>query len=86
MLETWGEDANYLVNWSMPSQIGNDSFTRWMARLMRLAASPNDFVRQSDTIFNLDAGDAPERVSMRTMLDRSGDRGQGNPWGFGVWS
>ena len=60
VLATWGEDASYLVGWSTPSQVGNEPFTRWMARLMRFAASPNDFVRQLDSIFNLDAGDAPE--------------------------
>ncbi len=68
ILETWGEDASYLVSWSTPSQVGNESFTRWMARLMRFAASPNDFVRQLDSIFNFDAGDAPERVTTRTQV------------------
>ena len=68
ILETWGEDASYLVGWSTPSQVGNESFTRWMARLMRFAASPNDFVRQLDSIFNYDAGDAPERVTTRTQV------------------
>lgn len=68
ILKTWGEDASYLVSWSTPSQVGNESFTRWMARLMRFAASPNDFVRQLDSIFNFDAGDAPERVTARTQV------------------
>ena len=68
ILETWGEDASYLVSWATPSQVGNESFTRWMARLMRFAASPNDFVRQLDSIFNLDAGDAPERLTTRTQV------------------
>ena len=68
VLATWGEDASELVDWAMPSQVGNESFTRWMARLMRFAASPNDFVRQLDSVFNLDAGDAPERVAVRTLV------------------
>jgi class 3 adenylate cyclase len=68
ILETWGEDASPLVEWAMPSQIGNESFTRWMARLQRYAASPRDFKRQLDSIFALDAGDAPERISARTMV------------------
>ena len=34
---------------------------------MRFAASPNDFVRQLGSIFNLDTGDAPERMTARTM-------------------
>src|SRR5207244_7654178 len=60
ILETWGEDAREMVAWEMPSQTGNESFTRWIARLQRLAASPKDFLRQLDSIFALDAGDAPE--------------------------
>lgn len=68
ILETWGEDATHLVEWAMPSQIGNESFTRWMARLQRLAASPKDFKRQLDSIYTLDAGDAPERITCRTMV------------------
>ena len=75
ILATWGEDASYLVGWSTPSQVGNEPFTRWMARLMRFAASPNDFVRQLDSIFNFDAGDAPERLTMRTqVLHVAGDQ------------
>jgi class 3 adenylate cyclase len=68
ILSTWGEDASYLVELAMPSQVGNESFTRWVARLTRFAASPRDFVRQLDSIFNLDAGDAPERLTTPTMV------------------
>ena len=68
ILETWGEDARALVEWEIPSQAGNESFTRWMARLQRYAASPRDFKRQLDSIFVLDAGDAPERITARTMV------------------
>jgi class 3 adenylate cyclase len=68
ILETWGEDAHSLVEWEIPSQAGNESFTRWMARLQRHAASPRDFKRQLDSIFVLDAGDAPERIAARTLV------------------
>lgn len=68
ILATWGEDARPFVSWATPSQIGNEPFTRWVARLMRFAASPNDFVRQLDSIFNYDAGDSPERLTVRTQV------------------
>ena len=68
IIETWGEDASALVEWSTPSQVGNESFTRWMARLQRYAASPRDFKRQLDSIMDLDIGDAPERIKARTMV------------------
>jgi class 3 adenylate cyclase len=75
VLETWGEDATFQVAWELPSQAGNVSFERWMARLMRLAASPKDFKRQLDSVFALDAGDAPERISAPTMVMHvQGDR------------
>jgi pimeloyl-ACP methyl ester carboxylesterase len=66
--ETWGEDATEMVAWEIPSQVGNESFTRWMGRLMRLAASPRDFIRQLQSIMTLDAGDAPERIKARTLI------------------
>ena len=68
VMETWGQDATYLIDWAMPSQIGNQSFERWMTRLCRMAASPKDFKRQLDSIFDLDAGDAPERITVPTMV------------------
>ena len=68
VLETWGEDASFMVGWELPSQAGNESFERWIARLMRFAASPKDFKRQLDSVFALDAGDAPERISAPTMV------------------
>ena len=77
VLETWGVDASYLVGWGMPSQTENTSFIRWMARLLRFAASPKDFKRQFDSIYGLDAGDAPERISCRTLVMHShGDQGK----------
>jgi hypothetical protein len=68
IVETWGEDATEMVAWEIPSQAGNESFTRWMARLMRLAASPRDFMKQLQSIMALDAGDAPERIKARTLV------------------
>jgi len=68
IVETWGEDASDMVAWEIPSQAGNESYTRWMARLMRLAASPRDFIRQLQSVMALDAGDAPERIKARTLV------------------
>jgi class 3 adenylate cyclase len=68
MADTWAEDPGYMVEWMMPSQIGNESFTRWIGRLQRLSASPRDFRRQYASVVTLDAADAPERISARTMV------------------
>lgn len=68
IVETWGEDASEMVAWEIPSQAGNESFTRWLGRLQRMAASPRDFIRQLQSIMALDAGDAPERIRARTLV------------------
>lgn len=68
VVETWSEDPRYMVEWEMPSAARNESFTRWVGRLQRLSASPGDFLRQIQSVFTLNAGDAPERISARTMV------------------
>lgn len=75
VLQTWGVDASYLIDWAMPSQTGNESFARWMTRLQRMAATPRQFKRQLDSAFDLDAGDAPERITAPTMvMHTTGDK------------
>ncbi len=68
VVETWSEDPGYMVDWEMPSQSANESFVRWIGRLQRLSSSPKDFHRQLDSVFTLDAGDAPERISAPTLV------------------
>ena len=73
--ETWGVDANTQVEWEVPSKAGDESFVRWMARVQRSAATASDFVRQLDNIIALDAGDAPERITVPTLVQHvKGDR------------
>ena len=75
MAETWGEDATYMINFELPSQNGNEGVSRWMARLCRFSASPNDFTKQLGSIVALDAGDAPERIQAPTQIAHvKGDR------------
>lgn len=75
MAETWGEDATYMVGFELPSQSGNEGVSRWMARLCRFSASPNDFTKQLFSIVTLDAGDAPERIQAPTQVAHvKGDR------------
>ncbi|MGL6109735.1 MAG: alpha/beta fold hydrolase, partial [Rubrivivax sp.] len=75
ILETWGEDATFLLNFELPSQNGNEGVSRWMTRFCRLSVSPRDFRRQLENITTLDAGDAPERIRARTLVQHvKGDR------------
>ena len=71
----WSEDPRPMVEWEMPSAIDNESFIRWVGRLQRMSCSPKDFVKQLESVVALDAGDAPERITTRTLvLHVTGDR------------
>ena len=64
-----------MVEWEMPSAVDNESFIRWFGRLQRLSGSPKDFVKQIESVFVLDPGDAPERIATRTLVMHvKGDR------------
>jgi len=71
----WPENSQEFVDWMMPDQSTNDAFVRWAGRLQRLSASPRDFRRQIEGIFELDAGDAPERITAPSLVIHvKGDR------------
>ena len=73
--DTWSEQPEFMVDWMTPSQSGNSSFIRWTGRLQRLTCSPKDFRRQVENVHTLDADNAPELISTRTMIMHvKGDR------------
>ena len=72
---TWGEDHTFMLDYELPSQNGNEGVARWIARLCRMSASPRDFRKQVESLVWLDAGDAPERIRARTLVQNTkGDR------------
>ena len=71
----WPENSQEFVDWFMPDRSGDEAFVRWVGRFQRLSASPRDFRRQVESIFDLDAGDAPERITAPTLVVHvKGDR------------
>ena len=68
MATEWPSNPERMVNWMLPSQTGNGSVIRWFGRLQRLSASPRDFSRQLESVFQLDPGDAPERITAPTQV------------------
>jgi class 3 adenylate cyclase len=71
----WPENAEYFTKWYMPSQVNNESFVRWVARLERMSASPKTFAQQVESVLQLDGDDAPERVTRPTLVIHvTGDR------------
>lgn len=75
LIPTWGVDATKQVEWEVPSKAGDEAFVRWMARVQRSAATAADFMEQYDNISELDAGDAPERITVPALVQHvKGDR------------
>jgi class 3 adenylate cyclase len=68
LADGWPENSQEMVDWMMPDQSTNDAFVRWCGRFQRLSASPRDFRRQIEGVFQLDAGDAPERITAPTLV------------------
>ena len=73
--DNWASDPGVMVDWIAPSQSDNEPLLKWMARLQRLAATQDAIRRQIESVFHLDAGDAPTRVHVPTLILHSvGDR------------
>lgn len=64
----WASDPVLMVDWIAPGLRDNESVVRWTARFQRLAATREGVRRQIDSVFELDAGDAPERVTAPTLI------------------
>jgi pimeloyl-ACP methyl ester carboxylesterase len=55
LVETWGRDPQFFVEWCYPSHAGNPSFAAWAGHRQRQSASPADFERQFMCIASLEA-------------------------------
>jgi class 3 adenylate cyclase len=75
LVETWGRDPAFFVEWFMPSQRENVSFLRWIARYQRQTASPADLRRQIESLVFLDAVEDLSRIQAPTrVIHIAGDR------------
>jgi class 3 adenylate cyclase len=75
VVETWGRDPAFLVDFFMPSQRENPAFLRWVARYQRQTASPADFRRQVESVIPLDATDQLSTIKAPTrVIHITGDR------------
>jgi class 3 adenylate cyclase len=75
LIESWGTDPSFMVEWMMPSQAGNESFIRWEGKLQRQTASPADIARQIESVLGLDAFSVlPEIVAPTLVMHVKGDR------------
>ena len=66
--ETWGQEPQVLVDWTMPSQAANAAFVRWIGRFQRFSASPADMRRQIDSVIALEGVTDLAAVAAPTMV------------------
>ncbi|MCP3938413.1 MAG: alpha/beta fold hydrolase [Actinomycetia bacterium] len=50
VVEDWGRDASFCVEWWSPSNSDNESFVRWWCRFQRLSATRAEFERQLSSV------------------------------------
>jgi len=75
LVETWGRDPSFLVDWFMPSQRDNPSFLRWIARYERQTGSPADIRRQIESLLLIDASERLQDIKAPTLvMNVAGDR------------
>jgi class 3 adenylate cyclase/alpha-beta hydrolase superfamily lysophospholipase len=68
LVETWGRDPQFMVDWYAPSQSGNESFVRWFGRFQRQSATAVDVGRQIQSLFGLDAEEHLENIALPTLV------------------
>jgi class 3 adenylate cyclase len=68
LVETWGRDPQFFVEWYAPSQSGNTSFVRWIGRLQRMSASAVDLGRQLESLVGLDGSERLHEITAPTLV------------------
>ena len=60
LVDEWGTNPQFFVDWFNPSQKDNAAFVRWTGRCQRLSATSADIGRQAASLVFLDAADRLE--------------------------
>ncbi|RPI08237.1 MAG: alpha/beta fold hydrolase [Actinobacteria bacterium] len=68
LIEEWGADPQWFVDWFNPSQKDNAAFVRWTGRFQRLSATSADIGRQAASIAMLDASDRLGEIAVPTLV------------------
>ncbi|MGQ0830397.1 MAG: adenylate/guanylate cyclase domain-containing protein, partial [Microthrixaceae bacterium] len=75
LVETWGVDPSFMVEWMMPSQRDNAGFIRWAGRYQRLSASPAGIERQIASVLPLFGSTTNGAITAPTLvMHATGDR------------
>jgi class 3 adenylate cyclase len=68
LIETWGREPQYLVDWLTPSLSENVAWVRWMGRLQRQSATSADIARQFASLAPLDAASHLGEIDVPTLI------------------
>jgi class 3 adenylate cyclase len=68
LVETWGREPQFMVDWFSPRYSDDAAFVRWVGRLQRQSATAQDMRRQIESVSILDAVDHLGDISVPTMI------------------
>jgi class 3 adenylate cyclase len=68
LVETWGRDPQFVVDWLTPSLSDNPAWVRWMGRFQRQSATSADIARQFASIGPLDAQSRLGEIDVPTLI------------------
>jgi class 3 adenylate cyclase len=75
LIETWGTDPQYFVDWYNPGQSANPAFVRWMGRYCRQSVTASDLWQQLLSIAEMDAGPRLGEITAPTLVTHHLDDG-----------
>ena len=68
LIEEWGTNPQWFVEWFNPSQKDNAAFVRWAGRFQRLSATSADIGRQLASVAPLDARERLSEIAVPTLV------------------
>jgi class 3 adenylate cyclase/pimeloyl-ACP methyl ester carboxylesterase len=68
LVETWGRDPQFMVDWFTPCYAEDAAFVRWVGRLQRQSATATDLDRQIESMVILDAVDHLSAIVAPTLI------------------
>jgi class 3 adenylate cyclase len=71
LVDSWGRDPQFFVDWFCPSHSHDVAFVRWMGRLQRQSATSGELRRQLESLRGLDAVDQLAQIQVPTLVIKS---------------
>jgi class 3 adenylate cyclase len=68
LVETWGRDPQFMVDFFSPRHSDDPAFVRWVGRFQRQSATAQDIGRQIDSVASLDAVDHLGDITVPTVI------------------